>query len=160
MLKRSTTRTLIGLAVCAASVLAGSVAPTSAAGASSNRFVGAWISEDLPEGTLIRLNVAANGRFHNLDEDVLSPSCDGFVNWAGTGVFDTHTDGKPRFAVVGDRYCHGVGGRFFLNTTPDIPDLLAFTYDEATDTLLFLGDDPALGIGCYYRAGADPSICN
>lgn len=127
---------------------------------SNNPFVGAWISEDLPEGTLILLDIAADGRFDHVDQDVLSPTCDGSVDWEGTGVFDTHTDGKPRFAAIGDRYCDGVGGRFFLNTTPDNPDLLAFTYDEATDTLLFLGDDPALGVGCYYRPGADTSICD
>jgi hypothetical protein len=145
-----------------AAVLIGAtlVAGTTAVEASPNPFVGAWVSDDLPEGTQIRLNIAANGRFHNLDEDVLSPTCDGFVIWSGSGTFGVDENEAARFAVVGDRYCHGIGARFLMGATPDNPDLFAFVHDPTTDTLRFLADPPEFGIGCYYRPSADPSACD
>jgi hypothetical protein len=130
-------------------VISSAFAGSAAAAPSENPFVGSWVSDDLPEGTVIRLQIGRGGHFHSWDEVTLGTG--GLVTSSGFGDFTL--DGDPQgFSVVGDRYSHtrDGSGRVFLGTTNPADDAFSFTYDPVLDVLNLVIDG-----GCYYRQGTD-----
>ena len=53
-----------------------------------NPYVGSWVTDDLPIGTELRLQIGNTGRFHTWDEAVLGGPCRlGLVTHQGQGEF-------------------------------------------------------------------------
>jgi hypothetical protein len=139
---------LVALFALVASLLA--VASPAVGGPLDNPFVGSWVSDDEPVGTDLRVQISNSGRFHMWDEEVTGGLCKGgLVTSSGRGSFDGDTFETPGT----NRTCHPVDGEAF--GLPDLPFTLDFVYSEASDTLELTIDE-----GCYYRRGADPSVCD
>ncbi|MGI9585329.1 MAG: hypothetical protein ACR2N7_07030, partial [Acidimicrobiia bacterium] len=138
---------MLGLLALIASLLA--IAAPAVGAPPGNPFVGSWVSDDLPPGTELRLQISASGQFHTWDEEVISGSCiGGLVTAKGQGDFDGDTfttDSMNRTCIPGG------GGAFGL---ANLPFDLEYVYDAATDTLELTIDG-----SCYYRTGTDPSVC-
>jgi hypothetical protein len=138
---------LVAFFALVASLLA--VASPAVGAPPSNPFVGSWVSDDLPEGTDLRVQISQSGRFHTWDEEVISGECaGGLVTSRGQGSFDdvtfTHT--------ATNRTCvQGAGGAFKLVQGIE----LQLVYNSADDTLTLTIDR-----GCYYRRGSDPTVCD
>ena len=100
----------------------------------ANPYVGSWVTDDLPIGTDLRLQIGNTGRFHTWDEEVLGGLCQfGLVTHQGQGEFV-----GTSFVVTAPfkRLCHPADGSDAF-ALPQVPDGFTITYDHdaAADTL-------------------------
>jgi hypothetical protein len=134
--------------------------PAAEAAPDDNQYVGSWVTDDLPIGTELRLQIGNTGRFHTWDEEVLGGACQfGLVTHQGQGEFvGSSFVVSPPFK----RLCHPADGSDAF-ALPQVPDGLTITYDHhaATDTLeltIRLGGDILEEGTCYDRRGTDACI--
>jgi hypothetical protein len=145
-------------ALVLASVLLLAVAAVPAQGAPpDNPFVGSWVTDDLPVGTELRLQISNTGRFHTWDEIVLSGACaGGLVTSSGSGEL---TESTFTITESDKRTCHPADGSDAFPLPTGNGFTAVWDYDPSTDTIVLTVFNPdwvPVESGtCYTRRGPD-----